>query len=187
MIFFQIKESLSLLCLHIGTPNQHLTQKPVPISEIKISFSNLRKKKRKVTPSDDSWIDSFDPRPMKQRRETTVKDKLDFATKLRKIDPLSKKNPLTDLSLTGKNFSDQKEFQESQVYPEAIEYGITEENGAKFYYSKVSEKQHCSSEFEEPLIISGHYSWMGASLDGIRKCLWCDPTALEIKCPFKRK
>ena len=97
------------------------------------------------------------------------------------------KNPLTDLSLTGKNFSDQKEFQESQVYPEAIEYGITEENGAKFYYSKVSEKQHCSSEFEEPLIISGHYSWMGASLDGIRKCLWCDPTALEIKCPFKRK
>ena len=89
MIFFQIKESLSLLCLHIGTPNQHLTQKPVPISEIKISFRNLRKKKRKVTPSDDSWIDSFDPRPMKQRRETTVKDKLDFATKLRKIDPLS--------------------------------------------------------------------------------------------------
>ena len=57
-------------------------QKPVPISEVKISFSNLRKKKRKVTPSDDSWIDSFDPRPMKQRRETTFKDKL-----VRKIDP----------------------------------------------------------------------------------------------------
>ena len=74
------------------------------------------------------------------------------------------------------------------MYPEAIEYGIKEENGATFYYSKVSEKQHCSSEFEESsLIISRHYSWIGASLDGIRKCLWCDPTAVEIKCPFKRK
>ena len=58
--------------------------KPVRISEMKISFSDLRKKERKVTPSDDSWIDSFDPSPMKQRRETTFKEKLDFATKLRK-------------------------------------------------------------------------------------------------------
>ena len=49
------------------------------------------------------------------------------------------KNPLTDVSLTVKNFTDQKEFQESQVYPEAIEYGIKEEDGARFYYSKVSE------------------------------------------------
>ena len=72
------------------------------------------------------------------------------------------------------------------MYPEAIEYGIKEEDGAKFYYSKVSEKQHCSFEFEEPgLIISRHYSWIGASLDGIRKCQCCDPSAVEIKCPFK--
>ena len=56
---------------------------------MKICFSNLRKKKRKVTPSDYSWIDLFDLRPMKQRRETTLKEKLDFATKLRKIDPHS--------------------------------------------------------------------------------------------------
>ena len=63
--------------------------KPVPISEMKMSFSNVRKKKRKVTPYDNSWIDSFDPRPMKQRRETTFQEKMDFATKLRKIDPCS--------------------------------------------------------------------------------------------------
>ena len=98
------------------------------------------------------------------------------------------KNPLTDVSLTVKHFIEQKEFQKSQVYPEAIEYGIKEEDSAKFCYSKVSEKQHCSFEFEEPgLIISRHYSWIGASLDGIRKCQCCDPTAVEMKCPFKGK
>ena len=50
------------------------------------------------------------------------------------------------------------------------------------------QKQHCSFEFEEPgLIISRQYSWTGAILDGIRKCQCCDPTVLEIKCPFKWK
>ena len=62
--------------------------KPVRISEMKISFSNLRKKERKVTPSDDSWIDSFDPSPMKQRRETTFKEKLDFAMNWENRSPL---------------------------------------------------------------------------------------------------
>ena len=56
--------------------------KPVPISDMKISFSNVRKKKGKITPYDDSWIDQFDPRPMKQRREPTHEEKMDFATKL---------------------------------------------------------------------------------------------------------
>ena len=54
------------------------------------------------------------------------------------------KNPLTDVSLTVKNFTDKKEFEENNLYPEAIQYGIKEENNAKFYYSKVSEKQHSS-------------------------------------------
>jgi len=82
------------------------------------------------------------------------------------------KNPLTDVSLTVKNFTDKTEFEENKVYPEAIQYGIKEENNAKFYYSKVSEKQHSSFELEEPgLLISRQYSWIGASLDGIRKCV----------------
>ena len=84
--------------------------------------------------------------------------------------------------------TDRKEFQESQVYPGAIECGIKEEDGARFYYSKVSEKQYCSFEFEEPsLIISRHYSWIGAHLDGFRHCQCCDPTPVEIKCAFKGK
>ena len=87
-----------------------------------------------------------------------------------------------------KNFIEEKEFQESQVYPEAIEHGIKEEENAKFCYSKVCEKQYCSFEFEEPgLIVSRRYSWIGASVDGIRKCQCCDLTSVEIKCPFKRK
>ena len=59
-------------------PKPAPTHKPVPISEMKISHSTIKKKKRKVTPCDDSWIDSFDP---------TIKEKIDFANKLRKIDP----------------------------------------------------------------------------------------------------
>ena len=47
------------------------------------------KKKRKKTPYDDSWIDSFDPRLMKGRKDITLKEKIDFAKKLREIDPCS--------------------------------------------------------------------------------------------------
>ena len=59
------------------------------MSEMKVSQSSLMKKKRKITLYDDSWIDSFDPRPMKGRKEITHKEKNDFAKKLRKIDPCS--------------------------------------------------------------------------------------------------
>ena len=45
------------------------------------------KKKRKITPYDDSWIDSFDPRPMKSRKEIIHMEKINIANKLRKIDP----------------------------------------------------------------------------------------------------
>ena len=58
------------------------TLKPVPMSEMKVSQSSLMKKKRKITPYDDSWIDYFDPRPMKGRKEITHKEKIDFANKL---------------------------------------------------------------------------------------------------------
>ena len=74
------------------------------------------------------------------------------------------------------------------MYPEAIEHGIKEEENAKFYYSKLNEKKHCSFYLEETgLQISSSYSWIEASLDGIRKCQCCKPTVEEIKCPFKGK
>ena len=54
------------------------------------------------------------------------------------------------------------------MYPEAIEHGIKEEENAKFYYTKVNEKKHCSFDLEEPgLLISSSSSWIGANLDGI--------------------
>ena len=37
------------------------------------------------------------------------------------------KTPLTDVSLTVRNFTDQTEFEENKVYPEAIQYGIKKE------------------------------------------------------------
>ena len=77
--------SMSAYCNPKPTP----TLKPVPMSEMKVSQSSLMKKKRKITPYDDSWIDSFDPRPMKGRKEITHTEKINFAKKFRKIDPCS--------------------------------------------------------------------------------------------------
>ena len=72
------------------------------------------------------------------------------------------------------------------MYPEAIQYGIKEEN-AKFYYSKVSEN-NSSFQLQEPgLLISSQYYWIGASVDCIRKCQSCDPSVEEFKCPFTGK
>ncbi|KAL9969539.1 hypothetical protein ACROYT_G021764 [Oculina patagonica] len=68
-------------------PKPAPTHKPVP--EMKNFHSTVKKKKRKVTPCDESWVDSFDARPMKHREGTTMKEKIDFANKLRKIDPCS--------------------------------------------------------------------------------------------------
>ena len=89
------------------------------------------------------------------------------------------KDPHTDVSLTVKNFTKRKEFKESQVYPEAIEHGIKEEENAKCYYSEFSEKPHGSFDLQEPGLL--------ISQDGIRKFHCCDPSVVEIKCPFKGK
>ena len=64
-------------------------QANTPVSEMKVSKSSLMKKKRKITPYDDSWIDSLDPRPMKGRKEINHKENIDFTKKLWKIDPCS--------------------------------------------------------------------------------------------------
>ena len=72
--------------------------------------------------------------------------------------------------------------------PEAIDRGIKEEENAKCYYQKFSEKQHCSFDLQKPgLLISSSYFWIGASLDSTRKFHCCDPSVVEIKCPFKGK
>ena len=51
------------------------TYKPVPMSEMKVSKSSLMKQKRKITPYNDSWIDYFNPRPMKDKKEITHRGK----------------------------------------------------------------------------------------------------------------
>ena len=47
------------------------------------------------------------------------------------------KDPHTDVSLTVKNFTEQKEFKENLVYPEAIEHDIKEEENAKMLQLKI--------------------------------------------------
>ena len=90
-----------------------------------------------------------------------------------------------------KNFITKKVYKENQRYPDAIEYGIKEvsKSNAKFSYSKVCEKQHSSAfRREEPgLLLSTEYSWLGNSLDGIRKCSCCNPAVVKFKCPFNGK
>ena len=49
--------------------------KPVPLFKVKVSKSSLMKKRSKITPYDDSWIDSFDPISMKCRKEITHREK----------------------------------------------------------------------------------------------------------------
>ena len=70
-------------------PKPTPTHKPVPMSKMKVSKSSLMKKKKKITSYDDSWIDSVDSRPIKGRKEITRIEKIEFAKKLRKIDPCS--------------------------------------------------------------------------------------------------
>ena len=49
-------------------------------------------------------------------------------------------------------------------------------------------KNNSAFKLEEPrLLISGKYSCLGASLDGIRKCSCCNPAVVENKCPFNGK
>ena len=69
----------------------------------------------------------------------------------------SEQDPHIDVSLTVKNFTEEKKFKESQAYPEAIEHGVKEEENAKFYYSKLSEKKHCSFDLKEPGLLIGNY------------------------------
>ena len=70
IIFSEISQRKSVTSMSAyWNPKPTPTHKPVPLSEMKVSKSSLMKKKRKITPYDDSWIDSFDPRPMKSRKE----------------------------------------------------------------------------------------------------------------------
>ena len=88
IIFSEIIQRKSVTSMSAyWNPKPTPTHKPVPLSEMKVSKSSLMKKKRKITPYDDSWIDSFDPRPMKSRKEIIHMEKINIANKLRKIDP----------------------------------------------------------------------------------------------------
>ena len=88
-------------------PKPTPTLKPVPMSEMKVSQSSLMKRKRKITPYDDSWTDSFDPRLMKGRKDITLKEKTDFAKKLREIDPCS---GILDFSPFSPNYDENESY-----------------------------------------------------------------------------
>ncbi len=67
-------------------PKPEPETKPIPYLEMKLFHSEGLKSKRKITNYDDSWIDSFDPRPTKQRNDISPEDKMSFAKKLQDID-----------------------------------------------------------------------------------------------------
>lgn len=48
VFFFQIKESLSPVCVHIRTPNQQLHTDQCPIQKLNFLYSTVRKMKRKM-------------------------------------------------------------------------------------------------------------------------------------------
>ena len=63
--------------------------RPLPFLEVKLSHSNQLASERDMTPYDNSWIDSFDPRPTRQRTDIFVDEQVNFAERLRKIDKYS--------------------------------------------------------------------------------------------------
>ena len=70
-------------------PKPQPIHQPIPLAQMKTSHSTQRKGKKRVIPYDDSWIDSFDPRPKRHRCDITADTKNDFAKKLATIDPTS--------------------------------------------------------------------------------------------------
>ena len=78
--FFQIKESLSPVCMHIRTPNQQLHTNQCLIQKLKLSLQHCEENGRKNDPPyEDSWIDFFDPRLRKHGKETVAKQGIEFA------------------------------------------------------------------------------------------------------------
>ena len=54
---------------------------PVPFMEMKMSHSTGLHCKGVITNYDESWIDSFDPRPTKDRTDLSYEKQLEFAKK----------------------------------------------------------------------------------------------------------
>ena len=59
---------------------------PLPFMEMKMASSTGQNTKKVVTNYDESWIDSFDPRPPKERKDQPDDKQKEFARRLRDID-----------------------------------------------------------------------------------------------------
>ena len=65
---------------------------------------------------------------------------------------------------------------------------MEKEKEAKCRNAILLEKSHHGLSLEQiGLTVSTRHAWLGASLDGIRKCNCCKPTVVEIKCPINGK
>ena len=60
--------------------------RPVPYMEMKMSHTPGLRSKRVMTNHDESWIDSFDPRPTRQRNDPPDEVQKEFAKQLKDID-----------------------------------------------------------------------------------------------------
>ncbi|XP_028412514.1 uncharacterized protein LOC114535352 [Dendronephthya gigantea] len=67
-------------------PKRKPDTKPVPFMDMKMSHTPGLHSNRVVTNYDESWIDSFDPRPTKQRDDLPDEKQLEFAKQLKDID-----------------------------------------------------------------------------------------------------
>ena len=111
--FFDLDDFLSNQRKSVTSVSAYWNPKPtpknktVPLLEMKVSHGPGKRNKRKVTAEDDSWIDSFDPRPMKHRNEITLNEKMEFAQKLKK----KKLIPLLGFLIS---YQLQKNFDDSQ-------------------------------------------------------------------------
>lgn len=88
-VLFELEDFLCNERNFVTSGPAYWSPKPTPLHkpmQLKTSYSKPKRGKRKITPYDNSWIDSFDPRPEKHRIDINFDNKQRFALKLKEID-----------------------------------------------------------------------------------------------------
>ena len=72
-----------------------------------------------------------------------------------------------------------------RFYSKACAYGFEDEDTARKAYIEVMGKEHNSFKITKVgLVLNANNPFIGASPDGLVKCLCCGKGTLEIKCPY---
>ncbi len=115
---FLSKERPSVTLPAYWNPKPMPDTRPLPYMEMKMAHSTGLETKRVMINYDESWIDSFDLRPPKQRKDLPHEKQLEFAGNLRDIDKkfgILDYLPGSEASICDKNYSSSESDVETDV------------------------------------------------------------------------